>query len=267
MPQHHHKAASWATEVPSFELNRKSVNALLENRVPAIILSGFLFKADCDQLVHGLNHAGMSRYTHVTSKVLKFGPVQAECNSAGKKEHYFELVRYYTPKVDHLFKEIENPPLEFLMKKFSELFQAEANLAHEPVFGDYFAGTFRNIQGPGFIHFDFAAEEAPGWAISEIDAQLSWNLYLNDDFEDGELTVHETQWSTESETYKIPNCYSYSSGALLKRSKNIVYKPKQGDLVLFNSRNFHEIAAPSAPRLTQSSFIGLRKNGSFWFWS
>lgn len=266
MHQFNLSSGTWKQKSPSHDISMQSVTDLFENAIPAIIVANFLSKAQCDNLVEDLNKSGMSRYTHVSSKVLKFGAVQAECNSPEKKQHYFGLARSFEPRIRALYKDIPLAPVDFLKKELSRIFCTRACVAKEEAFGDYFAGTFRNIQGPGFLHFDFARHEAPGWEISNVSAQLSWNLYLNDNFEGGELQIYEKQWQLECEEHKVPGCYSYAKTAL-GPGKSFIYKPKKGDLVLFNSRNFHEIAAPSAPRLTQSSFIGAQEDGSFWFWS
>lgn len=94
----------------------------------------------------------------------------------------------------------------------------------------HFAGTFHHFKGAGLIHFDYAPVETKNLIISQISNQLSWNLYLSEPTEGGELIIYEQQWHKGSEKYKSEG-YWYNSAAVAE-GKHITYFPKRGDLVL-----------------------------------
>jgi hypothetical protein len=209
----------------------------------------------------------MRGYEHVVAPVAKLGLVQMEAYLKGDKARYFGGVIAANAATSCVFEGVCGNPLYSLIRIFSELTGRPAAIADEGnAFGPYFAGTFRRITGPGHIHFDFGAAETRDWLISNVTAQLSWNLYLSSHEVGGELIVYETQWHPDLAHHQVLGEYFFEPAAVAG-GRQLVYSPCRGDVVVFNSRNFHEIKAPEAPRYTQSSFIGALPDGTLAFWS
>jgi len=128
---------------------------------------------------------------------------------------------------------------------------------------DYYVGLFRFFD-PGafaYIHFDYAPYDWKGWAIEEINQQISFNLYLKLPKTGGELVVYNKQWEKEKyNKYRLPDSiasYGYNED-LVKDVEYLEYAPRKGDLLFFNSRNFHEVKKGDDFRLSMSSFIGRK---------
>jgi hypothetical protein len=245
---------------------RRDLIDLFEGRLAALIIPNYTTEQTCKELITRLQKEGMAQYSHVTAAVAKFGLVQAEHNRPELKDSYFKKVLAAKKASQSLFEGVCDDPLKLIMADFSREMMASSSIAVEPELGDYFAGTFRLIKGAGLIHYDFANSEVHGWEISKVRAQLSWNLYLSRPESGGELMVYSNQWDSTSEVHKKPSCYSYDEGAVDGASR-FSYSPNAGDLVIFNSRNFHEIKAPIGPRFSLSSFIGLLNDSRIIFWS
>jgi hypothetical protein len=247
--------------------SQPSVSALemtLSGLAPGFIVPNFFATEECDALVRAVNESGMQNYKHVAANVSKFGLVQMEYNTPEAKKNYFDQVRFMNGDYNRVLKDLPNP-VENVIELLVQITSRDCRIAEEPELGSYFAGTFRHVKGAGLTHFDFGSVETRGWAISRVIGQLSWNIYLSDPVEGGELVVYEKQWSPASEQYKSDS-YWYHSDAV-NGGKRVVYKPRKGDLVIFNSVNFHEIKKPKFDRFTVSSFIGLTPENQLLLWS
>ncbi|KAE9963087.1 hypothetical protein BLS_009702 [Venturia inaequalis] len=131
---------------------------------------------------------------------------------------------------------------------------------------DYFAGLLRAVDNAIQIHPDYAPYDGPDWEIGRISAQLTWNILLKQ-VPGGDTIIYDRQWQGRADDVvfrkKFPR-YAYDPVGL----QGNVFKclmAKQGDLTLFNPRNFHEVKpcdrSLSEPgdvtRFTMSSFVGL----------
>jgi hypothetical protein len=259
------KLPHWSSvETPN--IRRQDLLDLFEGRLAALIIPRRISEQTCNILISRLQKEGMSKYSHVNAAVDKFGLVQAEHNRPELKDAYFEKVLAANRASRALYKGVCEDPLKLIMNDFRREMRAHITIAKEQDFGNYFAGTFRLIKGAGLIHYDFANSEVNGWEISKVVAQLSWNLYLSRPVSGGELIVYSNQWNPQSEIHKKPLCYSYFKSAV-DDAAQFSYSPNVGDLVIFNSRNFHEIKPPVGLRYSLSSFIGLLRDSQIIFWS
>ncbi len=139
------------------------------------------------------------------------------------------------------------------------------SIGKDEIYGSYFAGSFRNVMTLGHIHFDFAPFEAVGWNIDAVESQLSWNLYLNQPM-GGELRVYNRAYQPADEALRVPKQYYYEN-AVVAGVEQFTYHPKIGDVVIFNSRNFHEVTQVTGDRYSLSSFIGRTTSGELHLWS
>jgi len=106
---------------------------------------------------------------------------------------------------------------------------------------------------------------AKGWKIEEVEKQLSWNLYLNQPV-GGDLKVYSRFYELKDEAKRVKGEYYYDY-SLVKDAQVFSYTPRVGEIVVFNSRNFHEVLPVSGDRFSLSSFIGKFPNGDLGLWS
>lgn len=83
--------------------------------------------------------------------------------------------------------------------------------------------------------------------------------------------MHNSPWtwrrsrdSEVAENYPLP--YSAAEDA-----QSFTFRPEEGEVVLFNSRNPHEVFPVAEPngknRIAMATFIGRKPNGDLPFWS
>lgn len=259
----HGHAKHWQTN-SARPLTTQNLKSVLSYEIPALILPGFMSKSDCDKIVSNLIEIGMGTYAHVSHAVGRMGLAQMEHHLKGTKEGYFREVAATQDRYSAAIKGALNP-VEKLMSHLRHACEANVGVATESGLGEMFAGTFRNVMTVGHKHFDFAPIEAQGWEIDQIQSQLSWNLYLNEP-EGGGLKVYDRIYSPEDEAFRVAGQYFYDDKIVSGRME-FSYTPKIGDIVIFNSRNIHEVKPVTGDRFSLSSFIGQKKDGSLILWS
>jgi len=238
--------------------------ALFTGEIPAIILPKFIETRDCNEIVSNLRNMGMSTYTHVSHAVGRLGLAQMEYHLKGTKKDYFDRVDSAKSSYQRAIARTIDP-IEKLLGYLRHCGSTHVDIAMERALGSYFAGTFRNVTTLGHLHFDFAPFEAKGWDISIIEQQLSWNLYLNQP-SGGNLRVFRRFYNTEDEVLRVAGEYYYNK-SIVEDSVQFVYSPRIGDIVIFNSRYFHEVEPVTGDRYSLSSFIGKEKDGKLILWS
>ncbi|MBX9769401.1 MAG: 2OG-Fe(II) oxygenase [Bdellovibrionales bacterium] len=244
-------------------LTSNSLTQLFESKIPAIILPGFLSVNQCENIVTNLESLGMGTYSHVNHSVGRLGLAQMEYHLKKGKPAYFEAVE----SANKIFGQAINgseDPITKLISKLAHATPKSVGIAIEESIGSYFAGTFRNVMTVGHLHFDYAPFEAKGWNIDTVDSQLSWNLYLNQPI-GGKLRVYNRFYNPKDEKLRVKNEYYYQR-SIIGNCEQFSYVPRVGDLVLFNSRNIHEVEPVTGNRYSLSSFIG-RTDRSLILWS
>jgi hypothetical protein len=141
-----------------------------------------------------------------------------------------------------------------------------SGIACEPGFGRYFAGLIRQINNGARLHVDCSQIDAPDWQIGKINSQIAWNFYLQSPTGGGDCIVYDQQWSEAKEVYKEAGSYGYSMEAV-KNAKCVHLSPTEGEIFLFNCRNFHEVLKADSPRIAMGSFIGRMDDGELLLWS
>jgi hypothetical protein len=133
---------------------------------------------------------------------------------------------------------------------------------------DYFTGLVRRVTS-GPVHRDWSPADQPGWAIAEIEHQLSWNMYLEPSAVGGELFLFHRRWEPEDD-----GRYRHGGGRVgydpnvVAGAATACVRPETGDLVLLNTRYYHSIGDTQGHRrLTMSSFIGRTHDGPLILWS
>jgi hypothetical protein len=239
--------------------------SLLNGDVPALVFPSFVESLRCAEIITNLVECGMGSLGHISHHVGRLGLTQMEHYLKGRKSEYFNAVNEASLGYGRIVGIVGVDPLKAVMSLLATLSGVPCSIANEPGFGPYFAGSFRNVTTLGHLHFDYAPLETRGWAISEVSRQLTWNLYLNAP-SGGALVVYDKQYSPADESTRKNGDYWYLSETV-SGARRVTYQPAVGDLVIFNSRNFHEVLPVSGDRYSLSSFAGQMPGGDWALWS
>lgn len=245
----------------------ESLELLVHNQIPAIRIPAFASLEECQSLVEAIRKNGFQFYENTQPPIGRIGITQYEfrdqCSEG--KPLYFEAAKAAIEARKRICN-LSFDPLERLIEQLSSVASLPVGIAQEDQGETYFAGLIRQINRSALIHADFACFDAPDWNIGRIASQLSWNLFIYTPESGGECIVHNRQWGLHHERQRLPNSYGYDP-LVVKDVESHSITPKIGDLVIFNSRNFHEVKPAEGDRLTMSSFIGYLKDKKYVLWS
>lgn len=248
-------SSSWK-ELKEFDLSKENLIKLLNNEIPAIRIKGFASDEECAAFTEAMKSANIKTYGKAA--VGYIGMAQVEYRWDKTKEDYFADVKSAYTDQQFVFDNSFNP-MQRLIDRLSECWGGSVGIAEEPGFGDYFAGIIRFASKGIALHADYAPFNSPGYAIENIDSQLGWNLFVEVPSGGGVTTVHNEPWTPEMKDGTPPPSYGLDR-SLVEGSESFDYAPGKGDVVLFNSRNPHEISPGEAgsdkERLQIGSFIG-----------
>ncbi len=248
-------------------LTRESLALLLDNRIPAIRIPGFASPEECRVFAEVAKQGNMKFYS-ISKRVGYIGLAQYEYRWDRPKEDYFrdaakaeEDVRWV---IDRSFD-----PLARLIDCLQAVHDAPVEVAHESG-GRYFAGIIRSTSDGIDLHADWAPLNSPTYDIGLIDGQLGWNFFAESLLEGGGTTVHNRPWDPEIVSGEIPRSYGFGREAVAGAAP-FHYKATAGDVVLFNTRNPHEVTggrvAPGGSRVSIGSFIGRMPDRRLVLWS
>jgi hypothetical protein len=264
------RQGNWAKATTPY-LSRANLMGLFTGRIGAVVVPGFVNQADQAKALESIvGHELWSYYRRVEPKVGRLGITQVEHQqNAAEKADYFAKA----PQAHRVREEMLRGSGDFLYKVMHFVQYAwgkSVGIAAEPPGRDlYFAGVVRSI-GLAKTHVDWARFDAPGWMIGEkVDAQLAWNIYLQMSGDGGDTVVYRRMWQPEDEAFKVAGSYHYDK-KVVEGCDFVRVQPNPGDLVLFNSRCFHEVEKSTGQdeRITISSFIGLiEETDDLVFWS
>ncbi|MFO3664181.1 2OG-Fe(II) oxygenase [Pseudomonas amygdali] len=251
------------------ELNEENMNLLLDFKIPGIIVRGFLPIELCKEVAKSLVALSFESYDH-----LKEIPVNhiGLCHNQwanDKKDVYFGKKQQAQQVIDNIYEKLSIDPVKMVTEALTQRSGRQAAIFEEPGFGSYFAGAFRSFRGHGKLHVDHAPTHIlKPWAVTEISRQMTWNLYYSQLDSGGELVIYDTIHTSQNEPMKVAGDY-YFPYEVLESKDCISLIPKVGDLIIFNTQNFHEILGNSSGghRVSQTSFIGLKADGSLGLWS
>lgn len=244
--------------VETKQLEQQHLDALLANDVGAVTVKGVAGVADRVGLRAALGGANWELYADRQPPVGKLGITQTEhAGDMALQREYFARVADNAAQMDAIFATAGVDLRARVMEIFANAWSRTVGVAVDPELGTYAAGVFRKI-GVARLHRDFAPVDARGWSIACVAGQLAWNVYLSvgDEEAGGETVVYRRPWTEALERFRVAGCYSYSAAAVAG-APSVTIRPQAGDLVIFQSRNFHEVLSTSAERITYSSFAGV----------
>jgi hypothetical protein len=250
------------------ELSRESLAALLADEIPAIRIRNFATPEECGVFAEAVRRAGL-RYYSVARRIGYIGLAQYEYRWNRPKEDYFRDVPAADEKKDTVLRQSFDAVQRLIDRLSKHYPSGRIGVAREK-FGQYYAGIIRQASDGVDLHADFAPFNAPHYLIGTIDAQLGWNFYAEELVSGGETTVHHAPWAPEMRAGEIPKSYDLPRETVAG-AETFTFTPDLGDVVIFNTRNPHEIAggeaAPGRERISIGSFIGRLPNRDLVMWS
>ncbi|MEK7517517.1 MAG: 2OG-Fe(II) oxygenase [Patescibacteria group bacterium] len=248
------------------------LHALASNEIAAIQIAQFLDRRDLDIVIENMSKQEIAWYEN---KEFQQGRIGINATGfgyeAGRKQRYFDLTPEAAKSRDEIFKGASDP-IDKIIKFFSSNGYS-ASIATEPDMQNarYFAGLIRAMGAKSTLHFDYAPDQLPGWSVSDSEEQYGLVLYLQMPTEGGELTVYNRPWQPEDESHNNDigqkGTYGFTEDFLGDTPRTSI-RPLEGDLVVFKTRNFHQIGEIKSdkPRLGLTTFMSL-KDGSLSLWS
>ncbi len=248
-----------------------SLPLLATNRIAAIQIPNFFTQEELNICVENVKQKNISWYLNAEHKQGRIGISATEYH--GKRDGknlYFELEPESSRTRDEIFSGTSNP-----IQKIINLFSGSCriSIAREASMGNipYFSGLIRAMETKSTLHCDYAPSQLPGWDISDSEEQFGLVLYLQMPSVGGELLIYDRPWVSEDDTHNkdilVKGPYGFDP-AFLAHKKPTKVSPVAGDLIIFRSRNFHQVAHidPDRTRLTINTFMSI-KNNSLLLWS
>lgn len=258
------RVAAWRTTEPE-PLSSASLEALCRAEVPAVRIP-LLDAAECDALMRALPSDAFERYADKPAfqTFERFGIAQAGYHS-NRRDRYFEDAIEARRQRDALIAAAGVDPLAKAMARIREDAGADISIAREVDGREYFSGIVRRLNDGIQLHADTCRRSDARWRIHAARAQLSLNVFLTS-FEGGACIVHERAHEDQDDQTVPRGSYIYDR-ALVAGARSARIEPKKGDLLLINSRCYHEVEPARADRVTYAAFVGLIPDGRFVVWA
>jgi len=245
-------------------LTRRSFAALLDGQIPFIRIPDFASRVECEALVASAMQEGFGPYRGVEPIIDRIGNTVFEYNSISRHEYFernIELNRTQQRMFDGSFNPLERI-IELLERQLKRRTSVAKNKAGEP----YYAGLVRRIEQGTLLHVDFAPGEQPGWEVADVREQLAWNLYLRvSGPKSGHTHIYERQWRPADDALK-EGLYGYNARVVVG-AEEAMFAPNVGEVVIFNTRNFHYVEPARGERVSFTSAIGRLPCGELVLWS
>ncbi|HEV2614144.1 MAG TPA: hypothetical protein VGV92_05495 [Gammaproteobacteria bacterium] len=176
------------------------------------------------------------------------------------EEQYLEIVQGYKKIWDRMVPQIGFDVFELFKQYLKKTYNADVVLASKSG-KDYFPLTIRDLKDEVLPHADFGPFDGETWAINKVVKQIAWNIYLTDPGQGGETIVYDYLWenneAVDAESYGIKN---------LNKPIRTKFSVVPGRLVMFNSRNFHEVRPSSQRRIGIDGLLGQTADGKILAW-
>lgn len=246
---------------------------LARNEIAAIKIGHFLCEEELAVIKTNITDKTIAWYANKTNQQGRIGinATGFSHESEGKRK-YFEATPVAEQDRDQIFEGTQSP-INKILEFFGHVF--DTNIATEPELAEarYFAGLIRAMGAKSTLHFDYAPKQLPGWSVANADEQFGLVLYLQMPAVGGELNIFDHPWTLEDERHNNDHIekgtFGFSEGFLGDTAYASVL-PSEGDLVVFKTRNFHQVdeIKSDTPRLGLTTFMSLsQKAGALSLWS
>lgn len=248
-----------------YELTPNNLAALLDSRIPAIRIPQFASPKECEALIAAINHDHFAYSPAQSPPIGRIGITQySHCDKA--PESYFSLVKKAEHTIQNIFSRSFDPVTR-MIGYLEKTWPKEVKIA-DCEHGRYYAGLIRLIHEYAGLHFDFVPIEGTGWSLDNISAQISWNLHASTANKGGGCVVYDQRCEPEHQSAHYDPNQLLADPAHVADSTQVLLEGTVGDVVLFNTRNYHEVLPCSGGlRITVSSFIGKMPDGGLVLWS
>lgn len=259
------------------KLTNKTIKQLFSEDTLAIHIEQFLDKKICQKLATWIrNHSDKHKYTtevYVEKKLVQkdVGVIRigTPFNLTYGKPKYDSIWEKYYFDGEAKTKERQSicshklDPINIFKSNLNELWEYGASIAN---FDDkkMFAGIARiTLPNANLLenkpHYDSLPEKY------QVKGQLGANFYLEVPEKGGELEVWDLKALNPSEIKNLCDNQDFQSESI----KSYTIKPKQGDLVIINTRKPHAVKTFSqGNRISLNCFIGYKKlNQPLLLWS
>ncbi len=241
-------------------LSRDALRALLENEIPAIRIRDFATADECASFAAAMRGGNIRSYG-VDREIGYIGMAQYEFRWGKDKRDYFAAVPKAFADQRAVFARSFDPMTRFI-DTLQGVWPAPIGLAQDE-YGPYFAGIIRFATGGIDLHADYAPFNMPGYAVADITSQLAWNLFVEAPATGGVTTVHHSPWTPAMRDDTPPKSYGLPREDVAG-AETFDYCAVAGDVVIFNSRNQHEVSpgggGDARGRLQIGSFVGRQRD-------
>ncbi|MGB3067168.1 MAG: hypothetical protein WBC18_01425 [Ottowia sp.] len=249
------------------ELSQDSLKLLLDNKIPAIRIRGFATADECRAFAEAAKRGNM-QYYNVADRIGYIGMAQYQYRWTKTKEEFLADVPKAQADVAAVFAGSFDP-LQRLMERLRSVWAEPVDFANENG-RPYFAGIIRSTSDKIDLHVDWAPVNSPDYAIGAINGQLGWNFFAEELESGGHTNVYNSPWNPEITPGEIPKSYGLDR-SLVENAPMFTYRASAGDVVIFNTRNPHEIASgvakPGGSRVSIGSFVGRMPDGHLALWA
>jgi len=258
--------STW-TSAQEYELTEENLRLLLDNKIAAIRIRDFASPEECARFATAAKRGNM-QYYNVSDRIGFIGLAQYQYRWTKTKDEFLDDAVKAQADVRAVFNESFDA-LSRLMERLRAVWPQPVALASEGG-RQYFAGIIRSTSDKIDLHVDWAPVNSPNYVIGTIDAQLGWNFFAEELESGGHTTVYNSPWNPEIVPGEIPQSYGLDR-TLIEGAPHFAYRPTAGDVVIFNTRNPHEIgpgtAKPGGSRVSIGSFVGRMPDNRLVLWA
>lgn len=244
---------------------------LARNEIAAIKIGQFLCEEELVAINTNMKNKAIAWYANKANEQGRIG-INATGYSHlpdGKKK-YFDAVPAAEADRDEIF-EGTHSPINRILEFFGRGFDTEIATQPDLEKARYFAGLIRAMGAKSTLHFDYAPKQLPGWSVADAEEQFGLVLYLQMPTVGGALNIYDHAWCPEDEPYNNDHVekgtFGFTEGFLGDTPYASVL-PSEGDLVVFKTRNFHQVDKIKSDRLRLglTTFMS-QQNGTLSLWS
>lgn len=237
---------------------------LAANKIAAIKVSNFYSPEELALIETNIDSKDVAWYPHADQKQGRIGISATEYHSKKDgKALYFSRVDEATTVREKMFVGVSNP-IEKIINMFSPEYKIgiakESSMNNVP----YFAGLIRAMGAQSTLHFDYAPVQLPGWDVSESEEQFGLVIYLQMPKVGGALNIYNHPWVPADEVHNKDRIEKGPEGfdpTFLKDEKPTQVSPTSGDLIIFRTRNFHQVDAIGSDRIRFSLNVFMTLKG------
>lgn len=256
-------------KAPTAKFSQDALQDLFANRIGSIVCSGFLNEQENAELWSRLDREGFGQYeygydeadvpqaTHIFDTHYLF-----ESKSI---DDYRQSCQRSTEVYRRVCQDMAFDPVDRLLRLVQSHNADAVTIAREQDFA-YFPCIARELNDSVLLHADFAPYTAGTWSIQDVVAELAWNIYLSKPKSGGECEVFNRPWILRDNAHIVAQTYGYD-GSVVAGAESLKIAPKAGELVLFNSRNFHQVLKAEGRRVALGGHLGLLPDGRILAWS